>query len=145
MPLLTAVVSLLTMLLGPGTDPECYALGGLDVARAEALANVDLTALRAVYASRAAAVTDERVLKRYAARGFRIVGGGMVREECRAVARAGRRVELDVTERLAPALAVDETGRIRRLPRDRFTRHRVVLVRGDDDWQIGYTVGVSVR
>jgi hypothetical protein len=136
MPVFTSLISLLVTLFGSAADPECYALGRLDLARAEALANVNLTDLRAVYADPAGAVRDERMLKRYAARGFRIVGAGMVREECRAVLRAPGRVELDVTERLAPAWAVSEDGQARRLPREQFTRHRVVLQADGDGWLI---------
>jgi hypothetical protein len=130
------LISMLLTLFGPAADPECFALGGLDLARAEALANVNLTELRHVYANPVAAAPDEHILKRYAARGFRIVGAGMVRDECRAVVRAPGRVELDVTERLAPAWAVSETGAQWRLPRDRFSRHRVVLAGSEAGWRI---------
>jgi len=136
MPVFALWISLVTTLFGSGEAPECYALGGLDVARAEALANVDVTDLRAVYADRAAASRDEQILKRYAARGFRIVGAGMIRDECRVVSRTSGRVELDITERMAPAWVVSEGGQARRLPRDRSTRHRVTLIGSDGRWRI---------
>ena len=130
-------VSLMSTLFGAASDPECYALGGLDIARAEALANGNVTDLRSVYADAAAAAPDVRLLKRYAARGLRVVGAGMVRGQCRVVARSAFRVELDVTERLAQAWAVAPTGESTRLPRDEASRHRVVLT-GDDAerWRI---------
>ena len=129
-------ISLMSTLFGAADDPECYALGGLDVARAEALADGNLTDLRAVYAHPAAAEPDARVLKRYAARGLRVVGAGMVRGECRVVARAATRVELDVTEHLARAWAVGPTDESIRLPRDETSRHRVVLAGGAGRWRI---------
>lgn len=129
-------ISLMSTLFGAADDPECYALGGLDVVRAEALADGNLTELRSIYVHAAAAEPDVRLLKRYAARGWRVVGAGMVRHECRVVARAAARVELEVTERLTPAWAVGPTGDAVRLPRDRFSRHRVVLAGGVGRWRI---------
>jgi len=129
-------ISLMSTLFGAASDPECYALGGLDVARAEALANGNLTDLRSVYVDSAAAAPDVRLLKRYAARGLRVVGAGMVRGECRVVARSASRVELDVTERLARAWAVEATGESTRLPRDGTSRHRVVLTGDAGRWRI---------
>jgi hypothetical protein len=129
-------ISLMSTLLGAADGPECYALGGLDVARAEALADGNLTDLRAVYADPTAAEPDARVLKRYAARGWRVVGAGMVRGECRVVTRATTRVELDVSEHLARAWAVGPTDESIRLPRDEISRHRVVLTGGAGQWRI---------
>jgi len=129
-------ISLMSTLFGAADDPECFALGGLDVARAEALADGNLTDLRAVYAHAAAAEPDARLLKRYAARGLRIVGAGMVRGECRVVVRSASQVELDVTERLARTWAVGPTGASIRLPRDETSRHRVVLTGGSGRWRI---------
>jgi hypothetical protein len=129
-------ISLMSTLFGAADDPECYALGGLDVARAEALADGNLTNLRAVYAHPAAAEPDVRLMKRYATRGLRIVGAGMVRAACRVVARAGDRVELDVTERLAQSWAVGPTGTSTRLPSDENSRHHVVLTGNDGRWRI---------
>lgn len=126
----------MSTLFGAADDPECYALGGLDVARAEALADGNLTDLRSLYAQRNAAAPDVRLLKRYAARGLRVVGAGMVRGQCRVVARTASRVELDVTERLAPAWAVSTAGETIRLPRDEPSRRRVVLAGGRGDWRI---------
>lgn len=126
----------MSTLFGAADDPECYALAALDVARAEALADANLTDLRAVYATSAASSSDGRLLKRYAARGYRVVGAGMVRDACRVVERANGRVVLDVVERLAPAWAVSETGESTRLPRDAATRHRVILTGGGERWRI---------
>jgi len=136
MSVLAVWISLMSTLFGAASDPECYALGGLDVARAEALANGNLTDLRSVYADPAAAEPDSRLLKRYAARGLRVVGAGMVRGECRVVARTASRVELDVTERLARTWAVGPTGESTRLPRDEITRHHIVLTGEARHWQI---------
>lgn len=129
-------ISLMSTLFGAASDPECYALGGLDVARAEALANGNLTDLRSVYADSAVAAPDVRLLKRYAARGLRVVGAGLVRGECRVVARSASRVELDVADRLAPAWAVAPSGESTRLPRDEVSRHRVVLTGDAGRWRI---------
>ena len=126
----------MSTLFGAASDPECYALGGLDVARAEALANGNLTDLRSVYADSTVAAPDVRLLKLYAARGLRVVGAGMVRGECRVVARSASRVDLDVAERLAQAWAVAPTGESTRLPRDETSRHRVVLTGGVGRWRI---------
>lgn len=129
-------LSLMSTLFGAADDPECYALGGLDIARAEALADQNLADLRALYATAAAAQPDERVLKRFAARGLRVIGAGMLRTGCRVVTRAGDRVELDVTDRLAPAWAVGMAGASIRLPSDEPTRHRIVLTGETGRWQI---------
>ena len=126
----------MSTLFGAASDPECYALGGLDVARAEALADGNLTHLQSVYANSVARAPDVRLLKRYAARGLRVVGGGMVRAECRVVARAAGRVELDVTEHLAQTWAVGPADESIRLPRDRLSRHRIVLTGGVGRWRI---------
>jgi len=129
-------ISLMSTLFGAADDPECYALGGLDVARAEALADGNLTDLRHVYAHPAAAEPDALLLKRYAARGLRVVGAGMVRAECRVVAREEARVELDVTERLARTWAMGPNGVSIQLPRDEVSRHHIVLTRGAGRWRI---------
>jgi hypothetical protein len=136
MPVLAVWISLLATLLGPADDPECYMLGGLDVARAQALADVNVTDLQRVYASDRAASRDRQVLERYAARGYRIVGAGMIRESCRVIARAPERIELQVSERLAPSWVVSEAGAARRLPRDGSTTRRVILTGGDGRWRI---------
>lgn len=136
MPVLAVWVSLLASLLGPADDPECYALGGLDVARAQALADADVTALQTVYADVASAKPDRMLLERYAARGYRIVGAGMIRRSCRVVVRSDDRVELDVTDRLASSWVVSELGMVTRLPHDGFNRHHVVLTGGTGRWRI---------
>jgi len=136
MSVLAVWISLMSTLLGAASDPECYALGGLDVARAEALADGNMPDLLSVYATHEAAAPDARLLKLYAARGLRIVGAGMVRRECRVVARAASRIELDVTDQLARAWAVAPTGESTRLPQDEISRHRVVLTGGAGRWRI---------
>ena len=136
MSLFAVWISLIATLFGAADDPECYALGGLDVARAEALADGNLTDLRSVYVDPGAAAPDAQLLKRYASRGFRVVGAGMIRSECRVVTRTESRVELDVRERLAPAWAVSTTGAATRLPRDQPARRQVVLTGGAGRWRI---------
>ena len=126
----------MSTLFGAADDPECFALGGLDVARAEALADGNLSDLRSVYADTTAASADAQLLKRYAARGLRVVGAGMVRSECRVVARSAARVELDVTERLARTWAVGPTDETTLLPRDETSRRRVILTGGAGRWRI---------
>lgn len=136
MPVLTVWISLLATLLGPADDPECFILGSLDVARAQALADVNVTDLQRVYATDAAAARDRRVLERYAARGYRIVGAGMIRGACQVVEFDPGRVELAVTERLAPSWVVNAAGEAQRLPTDGFTQRRVVLTGGEGSWRI---------
>ena len=136
MPVLAVWVSLLATLLGPADDPECYVLGGLDVARAQALADVNVADLQRVYASTSAAKADRAMLQRYAARGFRVVGAGMIRASCRVATRSPWRIELEVSERLAPAWAVSEAGEARRLPRDRYSQRHIVLTGGVGRWRI---------
>ena len=136
MSLFAVWISLMSTLFGAADDPECYALGGLDVTRAEALADGNLTDLRSVYARSAASEPDIRLLKRYAARGFRVVGAGMIRAECRVVARTPSSVELDVTERLAPAWVIGPGDGSIRLPRDETSRHRIVMTGGTGRWRI---------
>jgi len=136
MPVLAVWISLLATLLGPADDPECFIVGGLDVARAQALADVNVRDLEQVYVSKRTASRDRQVLERYAARGYRIVGAGMIRESCRVVDRSPGRVELQVTERLAPSWVVSEAGEARRLPRDGSTARRVVLARDGGRWRI---------
>lgn len=136
MPVLSVWISLLATLLGPADDPECYVLGGLDVVRAQALADVNVTDLGRVYATDRAAERDRRLLERYAARGYRIVGAGMIRESCRVVDRSAERIELQVSERLAPSWVVSESGESRRLPQDGWTSRRVVLTGVDGRWRI---------
>ncbi len=138
MPVLAVWISLLATLLGPADDPACYVLGGLDVARAQALADVNVTDLQQVYASDRAASRDRQVLERYAARGFRIVGAGMIRDSCRVVARSSGRIELQVSERLAPSWAVSDAGAARRLPRDGSTARRATLTEADGRWRIAW-------
>lgn len=136
MPILAVWVSMLATLFGPADDAECFALGGLDVARAQALAASNATALSSVYASRATSGDDRRVFELFAARGYRLVGAGMIRNSCRAIDRAPGRVTLDVSERLAPTWAVSESGNVRRLPRSGLERHRVVLAQVGGRWRI---------
>ena len=136
MPVLAVWVSLLATLLGPADDPECYALGGLDVARAQALADANVTGLQNVYADVTTAMPDQLLLRRYAARGYRIVGAGMIRGSCRVIARSADRVELDVIDRLAPSWVISELGVVTRLPRDGFNRRRVTLTGGPGRWRI---------
>jgi hypothetical protein len=143
-PVLAVWISLLATLLGPADDPECYALGGLDVARAQALADVNVRDLRRVYASDQTASGDRALLEQYAARGYRIVGAGMIRESCRVVDRSPGRVEVQVTERLAPSWVVNEAGEARRLPRDGSTLRRVVLTKVGGRWRVASVRSLEV-
>lgn len=133
---LAALVTWWATLLGPGdTAAECLALGRLDAERARAFAAADPAALEAVYADDALRRRDQRVLRDYAARGLRLEGMAQLRSSCRLVDGDGRRLELEVVDRLGPTRVTGSDGS-RWLPRDRPTRRSVTLVRSDDGWRV---------
>lgn len=140
MSLLLCVVAIMAGLFGDAdSDIECLILGALDQHRAAAFATVDVPRLADVYADASVATADRRAVKKYRERGVRVVGAVMHRESCRVSGRTPDRIELDVVDRLGPAVAVGRE--IRALPHDRPTRHRVTLVWTPAGWRIGAVAG----
>jgi hypothetical protein len=143
MSLLLSVVAVLAGLLGDADrDAACLVLGGLDQSRAAAFATADPGRLTSVYATRHAAEADTAAVTSYRQRGVRVVGAVMHRRSCGVVSRSAGRVELDVVDRLGPAVAVRRSGLASPLPRDLPTRHQIVLVRTPAGWRIA---AVSMR
>ena len=118
----------------PG-GPECVALVGLDAQRAEALAAGDREALTALHARPPDAAADLAVLDGYAARGLTVHGAMLIVLECSVTSRDGDFVWLEVTDRLAPTVAVDAAGERRALPTDEPTQRTVVLQQVDGAWR----------
>ncbi len=100
-----------------------------DARRARAYAAGDLTALRRLYTpgSRAGAA-DARMLRGYVDRGLRVEGMRMQLLAVRVRAAGPGVLRLQVTDRLANAVAVGERRRLV-LPRDSASRHVVTLRR----------------
>jgi hypothetical protein len=136
---LMAVLWLVAALVGAGADadPACLVLGGLDATRTQAFVTGDEGRLREVYADAPAARADVDLLRSYRERGLRLEGMRMVRESCRVSYRSTRRLTLEVVDRLGPTAVRMPDGRRRDLPRDRPTRHIVVLEQQADGWRIG--------
>ncbi len=164
-PLLLALVAGLALLLGvvllrgpgrapvpasrqaadlPVERPAVELLRGWDEQRAAAWAAGSPRLLRDLYvADSAAGRSDVRLLRAYVARGYRVDGLRTQLLALRVLERRADRVRLDVTDRLAAAVAVGPRGRVV-LPRDRAGRHRVTLVRGGDGaWRVAAVVSVS--
>ncbi|MEI2810884.1 MAG: hypothetical protein V9F00_12020 [Nocardioides sp.] len=124
---------------GPQPSQEARALAILrawDDARAAAYASGDLVALKALYIpGSAVGRRDQRVLRDYRARGLRVEGMQTQILELRILHTSEDRLELAVTDRLAGAVAVGESGRWR-LPRDVASAQRVVLVRARGQWLV---------
>jgi hypothetical protein len=114
-----------------GTDGvAAEVLHGWDRRRAAAYAAGSPDDLRSLYvAGSAAGRSDVRLLRGYRARGFRVVGLRMQTLSLRVLAERPALLALEVTDRLAGAVAVSGGVRVR-LPRDRPDTRRVTLVRG---------------
>jgi hypothetical protein len=111
-----------------------------DRARATAWREGDPGALAALYTPGArAGRADQRLLAAYAERGLRVEGMRMQVAEVEVVTARARRVELLVTDRLVGATAVRRRTRTE-LPRDRWSRRRVVLVRAGEAWRVDRVV-----
>lgn len=145
MSLLLSVVAVLAGLFGADDrDAECLTLAGPDQARAAAFALADPGLLHRTYTDASVAAADRAVVESYRRRGVRVVGAVMHRMSCAVASRTADRVELDVLDRLGPAVAITHDGRSRALPRDTPTRHRITLLRTPDGWRIA-AVAVSDR
>lgn len=127
---------------GSGPAPATDRTGPLavlrawDRERAAAWRDGDLEALGDLYTpgSRAGAA-DRAMLAAYVDRGLRVTGMRM-QVAAAGVARArDDRLVLVVTDRLASAEARGPGGTVP-LPADRWSSRRVVLVRGDERWQV---------
>jgi len=115
----------------PATEPPAVRLlHGWDLRRSRAYARASVPALRDLYVDRAG-VADVRLLRAYAARGYRVAGMRMQLLDVSVLAHAPQRWRLRVTDRLDGAVAVGE-GRRTALPRDRASTRVVQLVRGAD-------------
>jgi hypothetical protein len=115
----------------------------LDRARARAWRLGEPRLLRAVYTPRATALgADRQLLGDYARRGLRVRHVRLEFDRVRVVERRPVYVRLRVVDRLADATAVSSTGRLLRLPRDRATRHRIVLRRVGGRWRIDAVAAV---
>jgi len=127
----------LTAHLGPGEDDRwARVLTGLDLQRAVALCDADVSALREVYVSDAAAADDADLIDAYRARGGRLEGAVLRIERVDVRRASDLEVELDVVDRLGPARVRWDDGSATALPTDEPTRRFVVLRWTDDGWRI---------
>ncbi len=128
----------------PTDLPAAGLLRAWDEQRSMAYAEGSVPMLRDLYvAGSAAGTSDVRLLREYAARGFRVAGMRMQVLALRVLAQRADRVRLDVTDRLDGAVAV-QPGRRVMLPRDAPDRRAVTLVRGRDGaWRVSAVASVS--
>jgi hypothetical protein len=106
-----------------------------DVRRAAAWASGDADALASLYtAGSTAGAADVALLRRYRSRGLVVRDLRMQVLRARVLTSRPRLVELEVTERLASAVAHEVRAGSRPLPRDVATTHRLVLRRVGGTW-----------
>ncbi|MDR7255184.1 hypothetical protein J2X46_004186 [Nocardioides sp. BE266] len=107
-----------------------------DERRAAAWAAGDVTELRSLYAdgSRTGAA-DAKLLRHYLARGLRVEGLTTQVLALEVVDQTGRRLVLEVTDRVVGGSAVGGPTPIA-LPADRASTRRVVLVRPAERWLV---------
>lgn len=132
---------------GPVAGPLAV-LHEWDDRRSAAWAAGDPAALARLYtAGSSAGAADVRLLRRYAARGLRVRDLRMQLLGARILIDRPRLVELEVTDRLASAVAVRLTDPqvTRRLPSDGATTHRIVLRRIAGAWQVARVSVVPAR
>lgn len=109
----------------------------LDRIRARAWRQGDPDLLRAVYAAGSPALdSDRHLLADYARRGLRVRDVRLRFGRLEVVQERPGWVRFTVVDRLAAATAVSAAGSRLPLPRDRPTRHRVVLRRVGGAWRI---------
>jgi hypothetical protein len=119
-----------------------------DARRAAAWAAGDARALAGLYTDGSSAgAADVRLQRRYSERGLRVRSLRMQVLAARVVTVRPRRVELEVTDRLASATAVrrDDPGTARELPSDAATTRHVVLLRVDGVWRVDRVWSASRR
>ena len=107
-----------------------------DRARSSAWARGDLAALRRIYlAGSRVGAHDVAMLQRWVARGLRVRGLTMQVLSVELRVRTDRRIVLDVTDRLADAVAMPAGGGHRRpLPRDGLTTRRLAFRMTGSGW-----------
>ncbi len=116
-----------------------------DEARARAWARADVAALRSLYlADAAAGVRDVAMLSRWRDRGLRVEDMQTQVLAAEVVAQAADRLVLDVTDRLARAIASGR-GRPVVLPSDGVTTRRVTFRQVDGRWRVASVVPVSAQ
>jgi len=122
---------------GAPEPPAAALLRAWDEQRAAAYAAGSARMLRDLYVpgSRAGRA-DLRVLRAYAGRGLRVEGMRTQVLALRVLVQGPRRSVLEVTDRVADAVAVDGSVRVP-LPRDGADTRRVELIRGPDGaWRV---------
>lgn len=122
-----------------GRDGALAVLHAWDVRRAAAWAAGDPDALRRLYTSRSAAgESDVALLRRYVARGLVVRDLRMQVLRTRVLVSRPRRLELEVTDRVAAAVAgrPGDLRSVRRLPESAASTHLVVLRRPADAWLV---------
>jgi hypothetical protein len=134
--LLTALLA-----LAPGQPATASAvLHEWDDRRAAAWSAGDLEGLHALYVpGSAAGRTDVAMLRAWSERGLRVEGMRMQLLDLDVRRVSASRLDLVVTDRLTGAVAVGPGVRLR-LPRDRATTRRVVLVREGGEWRVAQSV-----
>jgi hypothetical protein len=125
----------------PAVRPdERFALGvlrGWDARRAAAWATGDPALLARLYTrGSTAGAADLDLLRRYRARGLVVRDMRMQLLRVRVLTSRPRLVVLEVTDRLAFAVAFAPPSRARPLPRDVATAHEVVLRRVGGEWRM---------
>lgn len=108
-----------------------------DRRRAAAWRRGDPDALTGLYvAGSAAGAADRALLAAYADRGLRVAGIRMQRAAVRVLASNEARIVVEVVDRLVGAVAVGRDGTRIGLPRDGWSRRRVVLRAGARGWRV---------
>lgn len=105
--------------------------------RAAAWSRSDPGALRRLYVEGSeAGLADRALLAAYADRGLRVTGLMMQRAAVIVESAGERRLVLMVTDRVASARAIGADGGRVSLPRDGWTRHRMVLRLVGERWRV---------
>jgi hypothetical protein len=84
---------------------------------------------------------DRQMLTSYTGRGLRVRGVRLTIDRLRVEDTVVGLVRLILVDQLGAATAVTRSGRERRLPRDRPSRHAIVLRRTGHGWRIASISG----
>lgn len=123
--------------VAPDRGVALAALRAWDRERADAWRRGDPDSLAGLYtAGSAAGVADRDLLAAYADRGLRVAGLRMQRAAVRVQVADDSRLVLEVVDRLVGAVAVERDGTRIALPRDDWSRRRVVLRRVAGGWRV---------
>jgi hypothetical protein len=115
-------------------------LGRLDSVRERAWRLGRVGLLRRVWTSTSSGLdTDRRMLRAWSGRGFQVVGVSMTFERLRVLRHQAGTVVLRCVDWLGPVVAAPGS----RLPTDRPTRHRIVLVRTAEGWRLSEVRGLG--